>query len=297
VEGRKTQTQVLSMPEAFRARGGPRQPVLVVVQGDEIGRRYLLNERRLIVGRDPDRADLVLADPSVSGKHALVVVDPEADRYGIIDLGSRNGTYVNGTRIQSGGLREGDKIFVGGTVLKFTFHDSIEEQFHGELDRLMHLDSLTGLYVRRWFDQEYPRVFARAKSGGRPLVVAMLDLDGLKGVNDEHGHQLGSHCIAEAGKIIKTCLPEGAAGARFGGDEFVAWFTELAVDEVLAVAERIRVRIEKFEFRHEDVVVRPTISIGVAELLAGVAGPEELLRCADDALYRAKRRGRNAVAR
>jgi diguanylate cyclase (GGDEF)-like protein len=297
VEGRKTQTQALSMPDAFRGRGGRRQPVLVVVQGDEIGRRYLLNERRLIVGRDPERADLVLADPSVSGKHALVVVDPETDRYGIIDLGSRNGTYVNGSRVQSGGLRDGDKIFVGGTVLKFSFHDSIEEQFHGELDRLMHLDSLTGLYVRRWFDQEYPRIFARAKAAGRPLCVAMLDLDGLKGVNDEHGHQLGSHCIAEAGKIIKACLPDGAAGARFGGDEFVAWFADLGIDDVLAVVEKIRTRIEKFEFRRDDVVVRPTISIGVAELSPDSEGPEELLRSADDALYRAKKRGRNAVAR
>jgi diguanylate cyclase (GGDEF)-like protein len=297
VEGRKTQTQVLTMPEAFRAKGGRRRPVLVVVQGDEIGRRYLLNERRLIVGRDPDRAQLVLADPSVSGKHALVVVDPETDRYGIIDLGSRNGTYVNGSRLQSGGLRDGDKIFIGSTVLKFSFHDSIEEQFHGELDRLMHLDSLTGLYVRRWFDQEYPRVFARARSSGRPLCVAMMDLDGLKDVNDEHGHQLGSHCIAEAGKIIKTALPDGAAGARFGGDEFVAWFADLALAEVLEAAERIRVRIEKFDFQRGDVVVRPTISIGVAELTGPSGGAEELLRRADDALYRAKRRGRNAVSR
>jgi diguanylate cyclase (GGDEF)-like protein len=182
-------------------------------------------------------------------------------------------------------------------VLKFTFHDSIEEQFHGELDRLMHLDSLTGLYVRRWFDQEYPRAYERARGGGRPLCLAMMDLDGLKAVNDEHGHQLGSHCIAEAGKIIKACLPAGAAGARFGGDEFVAWFADAAMDAALEVLERIRVRIERFDFRRGDVVVRPTISIGVAELAPGSAGAEELLRRADDALYRAKRQGRNTVSR
>jgi diguanylate cyclase (GGDEF)-like protein len=297
VEGRKTQTQILQLPDAFRGRGGQRQPVLVVVQGDEIGRRYLLNERRLIVGRDPDRSDLVLADPSVSGKHAMVVVDPDTDRYGVIDLGSRNGTFVNGGRVESGSLRDGDKIFLGGTVLKFTFHDSIEEQFHGELDRLMHLDSLTGLYVRRWFDQEYPRAFERARSASRPLCLAMMDLDGLKAVNDAHGHQLGSYCVAEAGKIIKSCLPAGAAGARFGGDEFVAWFADLGIEAVLEVLERVRARIERFEFRRGDVAVRPTISIGVAELARGSASAEELLRRADDALYRAKRRGRNAVSR
>lgn len=293
----KTETQILQIPEGFKSKGGHRQPVLVVVQGEEIGRRYLLNERRLVVGRDPERADLVLFDPSVSGKHALLVVDADEERYGIVDLGSRNGTYVNGSPVESGGLHEGDKIFLGTTVLKFTFHDSIEEQFHGELDRLMHLDSLTGLYVRRWFDQEYPRAFVRARAEGHALWVAMLDLDGLKAINDLHGHQMGSHCIAEAGKLIKAALPAGACAARFGGDEFVAWCADGGLEDGLDLAEAIRARIEGHAFRWGDVVVAPTVSIGVAALAPDVHGAEELLRLADDALYRAKKKGRNAVSR
>ncbi len=292
-----SQTQILSMPDAFRAKGGVREPVLVVVQGEEIGRRYLLNEKRLVLGRDDDSADLVVSDPSVSARHAVFGVDSDQESYGIADLGSRNGTFVNGRRVEDGVLRDGDKIFVGATVLKFTFHDSIEEQFHGELDRLMHLDSLTGLYVRRWFDQEYPRAFEAARRFARPLCVAMMDMDGLKQVNDRHGHQLGSYCISETGRLIKEALPGGAAGARFGGDEFVAWFSDARLDDVLDVAETIRMRIEEFEFRREDVVVAPTISIGVACLKPGVERPEELLRLADDALYRAKKLGRNKVAR
>lgn len=297
MNGSKTQTQILSMPEAFRGKGGVRQPVLVVVQGEEIGRRYLLNESRLVLGRDAEHADLVVADPSVSARHAVIGVDLDGQRYGIVDLSSRNGTYVNGVRIENGGLRDGDKVFVGGTVLKFTFHDSIEEQFHGELDRLMHLDSLTGLYVRRWFDQEFPRAFERARKGGRPLCVAMMDMDGLKGVNDRFGHQLGSHCIAETGRIIKAGLPASAAGARFGGDEFAAWLTDAALGDALDVLEAIRARVQDFEFRQDGVVVEPTLSVGVAELTRDVVGPEELLRRADDALYRAKKQGRNTVAR
>lgn len=292
----KTQTQILSMPDAFRAKGGVREPVLVVVQGEEIGRRYLLNETRLVLGRDADRADLVVSDPSVSARHAVLGVDAEQERYGIADLGSRNGTFVNGRRVDDGVLRDGDKIFVGATVLKFTFHDSIEEQFHGELERLMHLDSLTGLYVRRWFDQEFPRVFEAAQRYARPLCVAMMDMDGLKQVNDRHGHQLGSHCISETGRLIKESLPGGAAAARFGGDEFVAWFSDARLDDVVDVAEGIRLRVEAFEFREGGVVVAPTLSVGVACLKPGVDGPEELLRLADDALYRAKKLGRNTVA-
>jgi len=293
----RTETQILQLPDGFKAKGGRRQPVLVVVQGDEIGRRYLLNERHLVLGRDPERADLLVSDPSVSGRHALVVVDADEERYGIVDLGSRNGTYVNGQLAESGSLRDGDKIFLGTTVLKFTFHDSIEEQFHGELDRLMHLDSLTGLYVRRWFDQEYPRAFARGRAEGRDLWVAMLDLDGLKAINDLHGHQMGSHCIAEAGKLIKSTLPADASAARFGGDEFVAWRAGGDFEDGLDVAEAIRRRVEGHEFRWGDVSVAPTVSIGVAALAPDVEGAEELLRLADDALYRAKKKGRNAVSR
>jgi two-component system cell cycle response regulator len=298
VEGSKTQTQIMSMPDVFRGKGGRRQPVLVVVQGEEIGRRYLLNENRLVLGRDADQAELVLPDPSVSGRHAALSVDPEEERYAIRDLESRNGTFVNGVRVRNGPLRDGDKIFVGGTVLKFTFHDSIEDHFHGELDRLMNLDSLTGLYVRRWFDHEFPRAFDAARRTGRPLCVAMMDLDGLKAVNDSHGHQLGSHCISEAGRIIKQHLPAaGAAGARFGGDEFAAWFSDATLDDVWDVAETIRRRIEAFDFRQGDVVVEPTVSIGVAELSPDVLSAEELLRMADEALYRAKKKGRNTVSR
>lgn len=293
----RSETEILEITDAGRGDGGRRRPVLVVVRGDEIGRRFLLNEPRLVLGRNPDQADLVLADPSVSGRHALLEVDPEGERYAIGDLGSRNGTWLNGARIERGPLREGDKIFVGSTVLKFSFHDSIEERFHGELDRLIHVDSLTGLYVRRWFDREYPRAFARARAGGSRLCVAMMDLDGLKAVNDRHGHQMGSYCISEAGRLIKACLPASAAAARFGGDEFVGWLADAELDDACDVAETIRRRIESFEFRRGEIVVAPTISIGVAALVPGVGSAEELLRLADDALYRAKKRGRNVVSR
>lgn len=296
-EGSKTQTQILRMPEAFRARGGRREAVLVVVQGEEIGRRHPLRAERVVLGRDPQRADLVLSDPSVSGRHALLQSDPGAGRYVIRDLGSRNGTFVNGGPVDAAVLQDGDKIFAGGTVLKFTFHDSIEDRFHGELERLMHLDSLTGLYVRRWFDREYPRAFDRAREQGRSLCVAMLDLDGLKPINDRHGHQMGSHCISEAGRIIKACLPPGGAGARFGGDEFVVWLAGVTLEEALELAEDVRARIEDFDFGRGELDVRPTVSVGVAALGPAVSGPEHLLRRADDALYRAKQAGRNRVSR
>ncbi len=293
----RTETQVLELGNSVQEKVGRRTPVLVVVQGPDIGRRFLLNERRLILGRDAERANLVISDPSISGKHALLQVDADNERYGLIDLGSRNGTFVNGKRAETAPLRDGDKIFLGGSVLKFTFHDPIEAQFHGEMDRLMHVDSLTGLYVRRWFDQEYPKAFEAAERAGTPLCVLMMDMDGLKSINDRHGHQLGSHCIAETGKLIKACIESNGSAARFGGDEFVAWLSPCDLEQALEVAEEIRVRVEGFEFRLGDVVVAPTLSVGAAPLEPGVGSPEALMRLADDALYRAKKAGRNVVSR
>ena len=289
------ETRVFERPEPALAEPQPRMAVLVVVQGENIGRRHLLNERRLILGRDPKRANLVIPDPSVSGKHALVQTDQKGGRYGIIDLGSRNGTYINGERVESGPLRDGDKIFVGETVLKFTFHDAIEEDFHSRIDELIHVDSLSGLYVRRWFDTEYPKEFERARAEGRPLCVLMMDMDGLKEVNDQHGHQMGSYCIGEAGRLIKRAIEPNGAGARFGGDEFVAYLRNCGLEGALEVGERIREAIADFEFTKEGVRVSPTISIGVAELAGDVASAEQLTRLADDALYRAKKAGRNTV--
>ncbi|UCE86805.1 MAG: FHA domain-containing protein, partial [Deltaproteobacteria bacterium] len=92
----KGETQVLAIAQRLRSEAKRRTPVLVVVQGDEIGRRFLLKERHLILGRDVDCADLVLSDPSISGKHAMLQIDPAAGRFGVMDLGSRNGTFVNG---------------------------------------------------------------------------------------------------------------------------------------------------------------------------------------------------------
>jgi diguanylate cyclase (GGDEF)-like protein len=291
------ETQILVRGEAVTQDEKPRIPVLVVVQGEEIGRRYLLNEPRLILGRDPQYAQLVVPDSSVSGKHVMIQVNPESDRYGFLDLGSRNGTLLNGSRAESGALRDGDKLFVGTTVLKFSFHDAIEEQFHSEMDRLMHVDSLTGLYMRRWFDIEYPKAFLKACSQQRPFSVLMMDMDGLKAVNDTYGHQMGSYCISEAGKIIRRSIGPGGRGARFGGDEFVAYLVDFEIDRALEVAETIRFGIDDFDFRKGEISVSPTISIGVAERGIQVNNPEELARLADAALYRAKQAGRNVVCK
>jgi diguanylate cyclase (GGDEF)-like protein len=273
-----------------------RSPGLVVVAGADIGKRHALPAAGLVIGRDPQVASLVLVDPAVSARHCVVEADTEGSGFRVADLGSRNGTFVNGEKVTERSLAEGDKIFVGETVLRFSLQDAIEEKFHDKIDVLMNVDALTGLLVKRAFDLELARVFEGSRRAATPLSLLMMDLDGLKSINDVRGHQMGSLCIAEVGKIILQELAGVGRACRYGGDEFIA-FLEDGADGAAAAAERIRARVDGYEFIRDGVRVATTISIGVAELHAGFPTPDHLLQAADEALYRAKRAGRNRVSR
>ncbi len=290
----RSKTKIISLEARPQQDTAALTPALVVVQGEEIGRRYALDAGKRILGRDSGQADLVIRDESVSGKHVMIQCSPEAGRFGLVDLGSLNGTLLNGHKVESAALRDGDKIFIGETVLKFTLHDAIEEDYHRQVNHLMHVDSLTGLYMRRWFDSEYPKAFELARRSSSELCVLMLDMDGLKAINDQHGHQLGSYCISETGKMIKELIEGLGMGSRFGGDEFVI-FLHCNLEDATDVAERIRVAIDRFEFRKGEIRVAPTISIGVARLLATMKHADQLTQVADEALYAAKKAGRNMV--
>jgi diguanylate cyclase (GGDEF)-like protein len=275
-----------------------RTPGLVVVAGADIGKRHPLPAGGLVIGRDPHAAGLVLVDPAVSARHCVVeLVGGPRGSFRVSDLGSRNGTFVNGEKVGERTLVEGDKIFVGETVLRFSLQDEIEEQFHDRIEVLMNVDALTGLLVKRAFDLELARAFEAAKRSGAPLALLMMDLDGLKSINDVRGHQMGSLCIAEVGAMIRQEIAKAGRACRYGGDEFIAFAEAQGVEGAEAIAERIRARVEGYEFVRDGVRVTTTISIGVAELHAGLATPDHLLQLADEALYRAKRAGRNRVSR
>ena len=273
-----------------------RNPGLVVVAGADIGKRYPLPASGLVLGRDPQVAGIILVDPAVSARHCSVESDG-AGGFRVLDLGSRNGTFLNGEKVSDRALSEGDKIFVGETVLRFSLHDAIEERFHDRVDTLMNTDALTGLLVKRAFDLELARAFEGAQRAGTPLCLLMMDLDGLKSINDNRGHQMGSLCIGEVGKIILHEITPVGRACRYGGDEFIAFIDSTELEGTEAVAERIRQRVDNYEFVRDGVRVATTISIGVAQMSPATPTPDHLLQVADEALYRAKRAGRNRVSR
>ena len=273
-----------------------RVPVLIVLHGQEIGRRYLLNQETLVVGRRPDICDLSLqGDPRVSSRHAMLQRIPDGFR--VTDLGSTNGTAVGGTRLAAPrDIHDGDKLLIGNTVLKFTYQDEVEEDFHVRVQQMMNIDELTGLVVKRSFDQQCGWAVDTATRQGAELAVLMMDMDGLKKINDTHGHHVGAGTIATVGKLLGEIVNPRGCVTRFGGDEFTAFIAPSSREEGRQVAEQIRRAVETYDYDIAGVAARPTISIGLSSLPQDGTMRAQLIRAADAALYRAKAHGRNCVA-
>ena len=158
-------------------------------------------------------------------------------------------------------------------------------------------DPLTGAYNRRHFREAFEQALAACKGSGGPLALLLLDLDHFKRINDTHGHLAGDDCLNHAARRIEeVAAPRGGVVARFGGEEFVVILPGLDAQEALQVAEAIRLRIHQLPVESGGKQIRLSASIGL-HTVDGERGdaPEEIIRIADEALYRAKDDGRNCV--
>jgi two-component system, cell cycle response regulator len=279
-------------------QGEQRLPVLVVLRGAQVGRRYLLNESGLVLGRRPDRANLVVpGDTQISSVHCRFERGAEPQSWQVVDLSSTNGTHIAGKQIAQMALRDGDRIVVGETVLKFTFHDELEEEYHRQVDHLMNIDDLTGLPVQRVFQTRFDEAIVRCVRRQQPIGLFMMDMDGLKKMNDQHGHLVGANSIATVGRRLGPIVQaaDGCA-SRFGGDEFSAFVPNADRKAMLELGEKIRRAVADEPITRGPVTVNPTISIGFAFYPEHGSSREQLTRAADEALYRAKAAGRNRVS-
>lgn len=267
--------------------------ILTCMSGEQVGRRIMLADDHITLGRSPD-ATIMLQDTHVSRLHLTIQYDAETGGYRIRDLGSSNGTLLNETRITEAILRDGDKIIIGHTMLRFSWADALDLQFQDEIDHLINIDELTGLVVKRRFDEELNRFAAVAKKQGSCLVMMMMDMDGIKGINDTYGHTFGAYAISETGRIIKQLIGNKGLASRFGGDEFMAFIPNATIETARTIGEKIRQSVENHLYVKENIALNPTICIGISALKPGDT-LETLLKRADDALYQSKRDGRNLV--
>lgn len=279
--------------ELHHAIKDARRPSVVVMSGGAVGARARLSGNATL-GRDPT-CEVVLPDAGVSWRHARI--EDRGDAWVLVDLGSTNGSQVNGTRCSDGPLAHGDRITLGRTILRFEMQDPLDQAYDAHLERLLHIDDLSGLFVRRRFDMELSRCLAAATAQGKSVTLLVMDMDGIKAINDRHGHLFGAYTIGETGRVIGEVLGERGIGSRFGGDEFCALLPDHDLERGFAVAQEIHAAVNAHTYSREGVTLRPGISIGVAAFPGDAADAEKLFQRADEALYRAKQGGRNRVMR
>jgi len=272
--------------------------VLIYPAGPDMGKRFELELDEMIIGRGAD-TDLQVDRDSVSRRHAKIV--RTGSGFLVKDLGSTNGTYVNDQPVQEQNLRDGDKVKIGNTIFKFLSGGNIERDYHEEIYRMTIVDGLTGAFNKRSFLEHCEREMARALRYARPLSLCMIDIDHFKAINDQYGHLTGDHVLKELARRILGRTRKEEVFARYGGEEFVVLLPESDRDGALAMAEQVRLLVERDEFLFDGDHIHVTISVGVATIDPTAAGPDfkpeldHFIKAADDNLYKAKRGGRNRV--
>ncbi|HZK19029.1 MAG TPA: diguanylate cyclase [Clostridia bacterium] len=173
------------------------------------------------------------------------------------------------------------------------------QEANRELEKMSMVDGLTGISNRRYFDSFLKRLWGINMRGRFPVALVMVDIDHFKNYNDSYGHLAGDQCLKAVARIIDgTVRSPGDFVARYGGEEFVVLLSNTTEGGAAQLAERIRGKVEKTSIDNGVAETFVTISLGVAAMITTEGKkPEDLIRIADIALYKAKDDGRNRVVR
>ncbi|MDE2439696.1 MAG: diguanylate cyclase [Betaproteobacteria bacterium] len=177
-------------------------------------------------------------------------------------------------------------------------HARIEEigRLQVALQELAVRDSLTGLYNRRYLDETLDREVSRARREGNPLSLVMIDIDYFKRVNDTYGHQVGDEVLRTLAATLSTDIRAEDVACRYGGEEFLILLPNMPLETAILRAEAWRAAVERLSIAHGNFELTFTISLGVSAYPDQGKTPDDLTRCADQALYQAKHEGRNRVS-
>ena len=268
---------------------------VIVLAGPNTGEMFKLDGMS-DVGRGQS-VRIRLMDTEISRRHARFV--SRGGQTHVEDLGSTNGTFVNGAQLQgSRPLRDGDKIQIGTTtILKFSLQDAVEEQFQKKMYDAALRDGLTGAYNKQYFAERIESELAYAHRHRTPLALVMFDLDHFKRINDTWGHLAGDYVLKTlSGGVLQSVRKEDVF-ARYGGEEFAMLSRGLNLEAGVRFAERLRAWVESYPFVFEGTRLPVTTSLGVAaHPEIETEDPKVMIKAADEALYASKSGGRNRVS-
>lgn len=292
------QDTTVSMNEAepVRSRASTNDCLALIYRrnGLPLVKRTNLDRPVIRIGRATDN-DVVLEDEEVSRCHARV--EARGNRWVLMDVGSTNGTFINGRELDGCvPLERGDLVKLGSHIFKFLAGSDVESAFHDEIYRLTITDNLTGLPNRRALSDELARELSRARRHNLPTSFLMIDIDHFKRVNDTLGHQAGDAVLVDVANAVRSETRNQDVVARYGGEEIAVLLPQTTLVEAVYVAERIRVAVERLVSRYRGNEICVTVSVGCAALSEADVQFEDLVRRADAKLYEAKHTGKNRVA-
>lgn len=276
-------------------KGKGEDPYLIIIAGGAVGLMFKVHPNgKTVIGRGLD-ADIRLDDEGVSRRHAQVVIADGNDPI-VEDLGSSNGTFLNGQQIRRHKLKDGDKIQIGSvSILKFSYQDELEQMFQQELFDRGIKDGLTQIYNKRYILDRMAGEFAHARRHGIVLSLLIFDIDHFKQVNDIYGHPAGDMVLQELTKLVRKMLRTSDVFARYGGEEFVVLMRDVDRAGALVLAQRIRKHVKRHSFMVGERSISLTVSLGIATLSDDMQSADDLVKEADSYLYKAKQAGRDCI--
>jgi diguanylate cyclase (GGDEF)-like protein len=273
------------------------EPCFVIIGGMDTGRIIPISEGKINLGRDP-RCAVVLGEDGVSRFHAEVTRDATGSVV-IRDLGSTNGTFVDGVKIQESRLNEGDKIFLGQwTILKYEVYDQIELAYQKQIYESSIRDGLTGIYNRKYFNQRIVSDLSFARRHNLWFTLMIFDIDHFKRVNDSFGHLAGDQVLKRVATSVHSMIRTEDVISRYGGEEFAIIAPGTDYGGGVKLGQRVLALVENETAAvSSGKTVKVTVSIGFASVAPGVAAePADAIALADENLYKAKQEGRNRAA-
>ncbi len=289
--------RTITQPVQAAKADGRNRVLLVRMDSSQAGEVFCLSGSNFRIGRHPDNA-VCMDDQGLSRHH--VRITPVGERYYLEDLGSSNGTFVNGQRVTGHELTNGDTLQLGPRVcFRFTIASSDEERMLKQLYESSVRDPMTRAYNRHYLCSQLRSELPFAIRHNTQLSVLIFDVDHFKRVNDTHGHLAGDAVLKTVAALVDRELRREDLFARYGGEEFVVLLRDVPLDGALIVAERLRLAVEQNPTQFGHTSIPATISVGCAAVsCCDHPSPDALIQRADGRLYQAKRSGRNrCVAR
>lgn len=285
-------TEISQVPALVQSRD---RALLLRMDGVHAGQVVSLDGHSVTIGRHPQNT-LAIDDSGVSRFHAEI----RHTRGGFVleDKGARNGTIVQGSRVRAViQLNDGDFIQFGPRVgFRFSVTDRSQEKLLKRLYESSNRDALTGAYNRKHFDERLMSEIAYAARHKTSTSLLLFDIDHFKRVNDTYGHAAGDAVLRQVAGITSSRLRTEDVFARVGGEEFAVLLRGVNLAGCARLGERLRSSVAAVPTLFEGRSVPVTISLGCASHACTEAHQgNDLIRIADERLYRAKNSGRNRV--